>query len=63
MTSSCILGSFRLEEVKNPNFFVPHPICLKFGMVGNHEMLFTNRKPESELENNLSKENVIFYRF
>ena len=55
MTSSCILGSVRVKKVKNPNFFVFYPICLKFGIVGNFEMLITKSKPKLKLENDLSK--------
>ena len=55
MTSSCILGSVRVKKVGNPNFFVFYPICLKFGMGGNFEMLITKSKPKLKLENDLSK--------
>ena len=49
---------FRLrlgKKVENPNFFVFHPICLKFGIRGNFEMLITKSEPELKLENDLSK--------
>ena len=46
---------FRLEKkVKNPNFFVFHPISFKFGMGSTFEMLITKRKPELKLENDLN---------
>ena len=32
MTSPCILGSVWVKKAENPNFFVFHQICLKFGM-------------------------------
>ena len=63
MTSSFILGSVWVEKVENRNFFVFHPICLKFGIVGNFEMLITKRKLKLKLENDLSKKFAIFYRF
>ena len=40
---------------ENPNFAVFHPICLKFGMEGNFEMLIAKRKSKLKLENDLSK--------
>ena len=43
------------KKIENPNFFVFHPICLKFGIGGNFEMLITKSKPKLKLENNLSK--------
>ena len=55
MMSSCILGSVRVKKVENPNCFVYYPICLKFGIVGNFEMLITKSKPKLKLENDLSK--------
>ena len=55
MTSSCILGSVRLKKVENPNFFVFHLICLKFGVLGNSEMLMTKSDPKLRFENDLSK--------
>ena len=55
MTSSCILGSVRLKRVENPNFFVFNPICLKFGIGGNFEMLITKSNPKLRLENDLSR--------
>ena len=55
MTSPCILGSVLVEKVENRNFFVFHPICLKFGIGGNVEMLITKRRPELKLESGLSK--------
>ena len=55
MMSSSILGSVQLKKVENPNFFVSHPICLKFGIGGTFEMLITKSKPKLRLENDLSK--------
>ena len=55
MISSCILGSVQLKKVKNPNFFVFNPICLKFGRKGNFEMLITKSNPKMRLENDLSR--------
>ena len=55
MTSSCILGSVRVKKVENWNFFVFHPICLKFGIGGNSEVLITKRRPELKSDNDLSK--------
>ena len=55
MTSSCILGFFRLKKVENPNFFVFNPICLKSGIGGNFEMLITKSNPKLRLENDLSR--------
>ena len=55
MTSSCILGFVRVQKGENRNFFVFHLICLKFGLEGNFEMLITKRKPNLDLENDLSK--------
>ena len=55
MTSSCILGLVRVKKVENPNFFVFYPICLKFGIRGNFEMLITKSEPKLKLENDLSK--------
>ena len=55
MTSSCIFGSVWVKKVENPNFFVVYPICLKFGIGGNFEMLITKSKPKLKLENDLSK--------
>ena len=55
MTSSCILGSVRLKKVENPNFFVFNPICLKFGIGDNFEMLITKSNPKLRLENDLSR--------
>ena len=55
MTSSCILGSVPVKKGENPNFFVLYPICLKFGIRGNFEMLITKSKPKLKLENDLSK--------
>ena len=55
MTSSCILGSVWLKKVENPNFFVFDPICLKFGMGGNFEVLITKSNPKLRLENDLSR--------
>ena len=54
MTSSCILGSVRVKKVENPKECF-YPICLKFGIGGNFEMLITKSKPELKLENDLSK--------
>ena len=55
MTSSCTLGSVRLKIVENPNFFVFNPICLKFGIGGNFEMLITKSNTKLILENHLSR--------
>ena len=55
MTSSCILGSVQLKKVENPNFFVFNPICLKFGIGGNFEMLITKSNPKLRLENDLTR--------
>ena len=55
MTSSYILGSVQVKKLENPNFFVFYPICLKFGIGGNFEMLITKSKPKLKLENDLSK--------
>ena len=55
MTSSCILGSVRVEKVESWNFFVFHPIWFKFGIGGNFKMLITKRRPKLKLENNLSE--------
>ena len=55
MTSSCILGSIWLKKVENHNFFVFNPICLKFGIRGNFEMLVTKSNPKLRLENDLSR--------
>ena len=49
---------FRLslsKKVENLNFFVFYPICVKFGIGGNFEMLITKSKPELKSENDLSK--------
>ena len=49
---------FRLrlgKKVENLDLFVFHPICLKFGIGGNFEMLITKRKPKLKLENDFSK--------
>ena len=43
------------KKVENQNFFVLHPICLKFGIGGNFEMLITKKRPKLKLENVLSK--------
>ena len=55
MTSSCILGFVRVKKAENHNCFVFYPICLKFGIGGNFEMLITKSKPKLKLENGLSK--------
>ena len=55
MTSSCIFGSVRLKIAENPNFFVFNPICLKFGIGGNFEMLITKSNLKLRLENDLSR--------
>ena len=55
MTSFCILGSIQVKKVKNPNFFVFYPVCLKFGIGGIFEMLITKSKPKLKLENDMSK--------
>ena len=52
MTFLYVILYFRLrsgKKVENPNFFVFHPICLKFGIEGNFEMLITKRKSKNEL--------------
>ena len=43
------------KKVGIRNFFVFHPIWLKFGIGGNFEMLLTKRKPKLKFENDLSK--------
>ena len=43
------------KKAENCNFFVSYPICLKFGIGGNFEMLITKCKPKLKLENDLSK--------
>ena len=55
MTSSCILGSIRVEKVENPNFFVFFSNLFKFGTGNNFEMLITKREPKLKLENDLNK--------
>ena len=55
MTSSCILVSIRLKKVENTNFFVFNPICLKFGIESNFEMLITKSNLKLRLENDLSR--------
>ena len=45
------------KKVENRNFFVFHPICLKFCIGDNFEMLIINRRPELTLENDLGKKN------
>ena len=53
-----IILYFRLrsaKKVENPNFFVFNPICLKFGIGGNFEMLITKSNPKLRLENYLSR--------
>ena len=55
MTSSCLLGSIQLKKLKNPNFFIFNPICLKFGIGGNFEMLITKSNHKLRLENDLSR--------
>ena len=53
-----IILYFRLrsaKKVEKPNFFVFHPICLKFGIGGNFEMLITKSNPKLRLENDLSR--------
>ena len=49
------LGSVQVKIVENPNFVGFHPICLKFGIGGNFEMLVTKGKPKLKLENDLKK--------
>ena len=41
--------------IENPNFYVFNPICLKFGLGGNFEMLITKSNPKLRLENDLSR--------
>ena len=55
MMSSCILGSVWLKKVENLNCFVFNPICLKFGIEDNFEMLITKSNPELRLKNDLSR--------
>ena len=57
MTSSCILGSVRVEKSKitNRKFFVFNSDLLKIWYRGNFEMLITKRRPKLKLENYLSK--------
>ena len=55
VTSSCILGSIWVKKWKYWNFFVFLPICLKFGIGGNFEMLITKRRPKLKSRNDLSK--------
>ena len=43
------------KKVENPNFFVFYPICLKFAIGGNCEVLITKSKPKLKSENDLSK--------
>ena len=62
MTSSGILGFVQVKKAENPNFFVFHPICLKFSMGDNFEMQITKRKPKLKLENDEQKI-AVFYRF
>ena len=38
-----------------PNLFVFNPICLKFGIGNNFEMLITKSNPKLRLENDLSR--------
>ena len=40
---SVTAASVWLKKVENPNFFVFNPICLKFGIGGNFEMLITKK--------------------
>ena len=65
MTSSCIKGSVWVEKKIRKSdllrFF--HPMCLKFGIVGNLEMLITKIRPKLKLENICSKLIAISYRF
>ena len=44
-----ILGSVLVEKIENPNFFVFHTTCLKFGTGGDFEMLATKIKPKLKL--------------
>ena len=50
------LVSVQVKKVENPNFFVFHLICLRFGIGGNFEMLVTKRKPKLKLENDFKKQ-------
>ena len=43
------------KKIENPNFFVFYPICLKFDILGNFEILITKSKPKLKFENDLSK--------
>ena len=61
-----VISYFRLcsgKKVENRNFFVFHPICLKFGIGGNFEILISKRRFKFTLESNLSKKFAIFYWF
>ena len=52
MTSPGILVSVRVENCRKSEL---HPICLKFGMGNNFEMLITKRRLKLKLENVLRK--------
>ena len=54
MTSSCILGSIRVEKSIKSEVLCIYPICLKFSIGGNFENLITKGKPKLKLENDLS---------
>ena len=60
MTSSCILGSVRVENSRKSEFLCFYPICLKFGMEGDFEMMITKRRPKWKLENVLNKKGYNF---
>ena len=47
--------------MENPNFFLFHPIYLKFDILDNFKMLITKRKAKLKLENDSTKI-AIFYR-
>ena len=66
MTFYDVILYFRLrsaKKVENPNFFVFNPICLKFDIGGNFEMLITKSNPKLRLENHLSRKMHIFTDF
>ena len=62
MRSCCILGSVHVDKGRKPELLCFSSIFLKFGIGGNFEMLITKEKPKLKLENNLSK-NAILYQF
>ena len=54
MTSSGIFGSVWVEKSRKSELLCFHPICLKFGIGGNFEMLITKRRAKLKLENDLT---------